>query len=148
MTKIKTLTILFVISALAGCGSLGPMQLMEGPLYTPAFDVLALDTVNDGAEKIKYKEFTSMYENGEYQGNGVFFITDNGAYLAEWDYIGYEYKLVYKVSRQEIVSVSDSRVNRDIGFDSDLLVIKDTQGYRVGFSLQGKNAARSILRNL
>lgn len=148
MKKNNLVSILLLSSALAGCGSLGPMQRIEGPLYTPAFDVLALDTVKDGSEEVSYKEFTSMYENGEYKTSGVFFITENGAYMAEWDYVTYEYKLVYKVIDKEIVGISNGRIIRDFGFDSDLLEIKDAQGYKVGFTLQGKNAARNILRNL
>ena len=131
-----------------GCASPGPMQTMMGPMKTSAFDPVILDTVKDSSEKVHFKEWTTMYENKELQQWGVFFITDNGAYMAEWDVRGYEYNLRYKLPAKELNTVSDDMVVRDMWPDSNLLILKDKSGHEVGFALNGKNAARAILKEI
>lgn len=144
----KYILLISSILALGGCASPGPMQTMMGPMNTPAFDPVILDTVKDSSEKVHFKEWTTMYENKKLQQWGVFFITDNGAYMAEWDIRGYEYNLRYKLPAKELSTISDDMVVRDMWPDSNLLILKDKSGHEVGFALNGKNAARAILKEI
>ena len=148
MNHKKTLMILSVLSILAGCSSVGPMQTAQGPMNTPAFEPIALNTVKDGSEEARFKEWTTMYENKELRLWGVFFITDNGAYMANWNIRGYEYNLRYKLPASELESISEDKVVRDMWPDSNLLILRDKHGHEVGFALNGKNAARSILQEI
>lgn len=144
----KYILLISSILALGGCASPGPMKTMMGPMNTPAFEPVVLDLVKDDSEKVHFKEWTTMYENKELQQWGVFFITDNGAYMAEWDLKGYEYNLRYKLPAKELKTVSDDMVVRDMWPDSNLLILKDKSGHEVGFALNGKNAARAILKEI
>ncbi|MFT6914667.1 MAG: hypothetical protein ACJAWL_000963 [Motiliproteus sp.] len=144
----RFITISFIALGVSACSSPGPMQTMYGPMNTPVFDPVVIDTVKDGSEKVHFKEWTTMYENKEIQLWGVFFITDNGAYMANWDARGYEYNLKYKIDASNIALVSDEKVVRDMWIDSNLLVITDDKGHEVGFALNGKNAARTFLQNI
>lgn len=148
MLNKKSILLISSLFTLGGCASPGPMQTALGPMNTPAFEPVILDTVKDGSEKVHFKEWTTMYENKELQLWGVFFITDNGAYLANWDTRGYEYNLRYKLPATELASISDDTVVRDMWADSNLLILKDKSGHEVGFALNGKNAARSILKEI
>lgn len=82
MNLIKAALLILFSSLVASCSSPGPMQTVTGPLHTPAFNPIILNTVNDGSNRVYFKEHTTMYENKEYQRWGVFFITDKGAYMA------------------------------------------------------------------
>tara|TARA_R110001583_G_scaffold24157_1_gene88423 strand:- start:233 stop:688 length:456 start_codon:yes stop_codon:yes gene_type:complete len=144
----KSILLITCLFTLGGCASPGPMKTMMGPMNTPAFEPVVLDMVKDGSEKVHFKEWTTMYENKELQQWGVFFITDNGAYMAEWDLKGYEYNLRYKLPAKELKTVSDDMVVRDMWPDSNLLILKDKSGHEVGFALNGKNAARAILKEI
>ena len=148
MLNKKSILLISTILTLGGCAAPGPMKTVMGPMNTPAFKSVILDTVKDNSEKVHFKEWTTMYENKELQQWGVFFITDNGAYMAEWDVNGYEYNLRYKLSAKELDTVSDDIVVRDMWPDSNLLIIKDKSGHEVGFALNGKNAARAILKEI
>tara|TARA_R110002073_G_scaffold336545_1_gene535018 strand:- start:901 stop:1356 length:456 start_codon:yes stop_codon:yes gene_type:complete len=140
--------IVLVVSILSACSSLGPMQTMQGPLNTPVFEPVAIDTVKDGSSSVLFKEWTTMYENQELKLWGVFFITQNGVYMANWDSRSYEYNLRYRIDSSDISSISEETVERSMWIDSDLLVITDQNGHEVGFALNGKNAARSFLQNI
>lgn len=144
----KSILLISSILTLAGCASPGPMQTIMGPMNTPAFEPVILEAVEDSSEKVHFKEWTTMYENKELQQWGVFFITDNGAYMAEWDVRGYEYNLRYKLPAKELKAVSDDMVVRDMWPDSNLLILQDKSGHEVGFALNGKNAARAILKEI
>lgn len=148
MLNLKSLLIIFLLSLLVGCASPGPMQTAYGPMNTPAFEPIILSTVKDGSEKVHFKEWTTMYEGRSIKLWGVFFITDNGVYLASWDTRAYEYNLQYKLSTDQLESISDDTVVREYFFDSDLLVLKDKSGHEVGFALNGKNAARAIIKEI
>ena len=148
MLNKKSILLTFGLITLVGCSSPGPMQTSLGPMNTPAFEPIVLDTVKDGSEKVLFKEWTTMYENKELQLWGVFFITDNGVYLANWDTRGYEYNLRYKLPITELESISDDTIVRDMWVDSNLLILKDRNGHEVGFALNGKNAARAILKEV
>lgn len=144
----KFVSIIFFITLLTGCASAGPMQTMMGPMNTPAFEPIVLDVVQDGSKSIRFKEWTTMYENDSLQLWGVFFITDKGAYMASWDTRGFQYNLRYKLLASELAAIEDRIIQRDMWVDSNLLVLKDKNGHSVGFALNGKNAARSILREI
>jgi len=147
----KTLKILIISTsavAVSACSTPGPMQTMYGPMNTPVFEPVALDTVKDGSSKVYFKEWTTMYENKEIKLWGVFFITENGAYMASWDTQSYEYNLKYKINKDDVELVSDDTVARSFWPDSDLLIIKDKLGNEVGFALNGKGAARSFLNEI
>ncbi|WP_282111113.1 hypothetical protein [Shewanella algicola] len=148
MLNIKSILLISVVSILSGCASPGPMQTITGPMNTPAFSPIILDTVKDGSETVRFKEWTTMYENKELQLWGVFFITDKGIYMANWDTNGYEYNLRYRLPATELAAISDDVVERDMWVDSNLLILKDQSGHEVGFALNGKNAARSILKDI
>lgn len=148
MLNKKSILLISCILTLSGCSSIGPMQTVMGPMNTPAFEPVILETIKDNSEKVHFKEWTTMYENKELQQWGVFFITDNGAYMAEWDVRGYEYNLRYKLPIKELNTVSDDMVVRDMWADSNLLILKDKSGHEVGFALNGKNAARAILKEI
>ena len=68
--------------------------------------------------------------------------------MAEWDFRGYEYNLRYKLLAKELDAVSDDKVVRDMWTDSNLLILQDKSGHKVGFALNGKNAARAILKEI
>ncbi|MDO6563509.1 hypothetical protein Q4488_08955 [Amphritea sp. 1_MG-2023] len=144
----KLLFISATVIGISACSAPGPMQTMSGPIHTPVFEPVALDVVKDGSEKVYFKETAAMYEGKEAQLLGIFFITDNGAYMVKWDRRSYEYTLQYKIHRDNILSISDDKVVRSFWPDSNLLVIKDKQGHEVGFSLNGKAAARSFLHDI
>lgn len=145
---LKILLISASVAGISACSSPGPMQTIYGPMNTPVFEPVALDSVKDGSSKVYFKEWTTMYENKEIQLWGVFFITENGAYMANWDARSYEYNLRYKINRNDIESISDDKVVRSFWPDSNLLIIKDKQGHEVGFALNGKGAARSFLNEI
>lgn len=147
MRVVKVVCALFAVVALSACSSPGPMQIMQGPVNTPVFDPVALDTVKDGSSLVLFKEWTTMYENKELKLWGVFFITENGVYMANWDSRSYEYNLRYRMDMADIASVSETTVVRDMWIDSDLLIITDSNGGEVGFSLNGRNAAKSFLQS-
>jgi len=136
---------IFTLLILSGCSSPGPMQQPYGPLYTPAFEPIILATVDDGSEKIHFKEWTTMYQNDRLQFWGVFFITDHGAYMASWNTTSYEYNLSYKLMFKDIDSISRDTVERDMWLDSNLLVLTDIAGNSIGFALDRKAAARAII---
>ncbi|RTE67627.1 hypothetical protein EH243_01380 [Amphritea opalescens] len=146
----KILLISATVIGISACSAPGPgpMLTMSGPVHTPVFEPIALDVVKDGSEKVYFKEFTVMYDRKEAQLSGVFFITDNGAYMVKWDSRSYQYNLQYKIHRDNILSISDDKVIRSFWPDSNLLVIKDKQGHEVGFSLKGKEAARTFLHEI
>lgn len=148
MPNLKLIFALILISGLAGCATSGPMQTMAGPLHTPAFKPIILDTVNDGSQNVRFKEWTTLYENKELERWGVFFITDNGLYMANWDVREYRYNLVYKLAAEDIADISEELVERSMWVDSNLLVIKDKNGHEVGFALNGRNAVRAIIREI
>ena len=148
MLNKRSILLISSLLTIGGCASPGPMQTTTGPINTSAFEPVILDTVKDGSEKVHFKEWTTMYENKELQQWGVFFITDNGAYMAEWDFRGYEYNLRYKLLAKELDAVSDDKVVRDMWTDSNLLILQDKSGHKVGFALNGKNAARAILKEI
>lgn len=131
-----------------GCASPGPMQQAWGPVNTPVFSPIVIDTVKDGSVKVHFKEWTTMYENKNLQAWGVFFITDHGAYMVRWDTDSYQYSLIYRIAINQIESLHDDIVVRNIWYDSNLIVIKDISGHEVGFALNGKNAVRSILSEI
>lgn len=148
MLNKKAILLISSLVTLGGCAAPGPMRTMMGPMNTPAFEPVILEAVNDNSKKVHFKEWTTMYENKELQQWGVFFITDNGAYMAEWDINGYEYNLRYKLPAKELELISDDTVVRSMLPDSNLLILKDKSGHEVGFALNGKNAARSILKEI
>lgn len=146
---IGKISLIFALLVLvSSCSTPGPMQNIWGPFNTPAFEPIVLATVKDGSERVRFKESTTMYENKEFRTYGVFFITDNGAYLATWDTRSYEYNLRYKLPISELLSMEDDVVERSMWFDSNLLVLQSEDGTEVGFSLVGKNAVRTILREI
>lgn len=149
--KIKFLFVSIVLFTLFACAGPGPMQIMAyGPINTPVFEPIILNTVNDGSKRVLFKERSMMYENKEFVSflGGVFFITDNGAYMAFWDNRGYEYKLEYRINAIDIASIHFDKINRKMWVDTDLLIITDNDGHEVGFSLIGKNAASSFLKKI
>ncbi len=145
MLSRNLILILLVTFVLGGCSSPGPMQTGYGPMNTPVFEAIALSVVKDGSTSVRFKELTTMYENKELQLWGVFFITDNGVYLANWDTRSYEYHLRYRLPAKDIKEIADDTVVRSMWADSNLLVVTDKSGHKVGFALNGKNAVRSIL---
>lgn len=147
MKLMKVVCAFIAVMALSACSSPGPMQTMPGPLNTPVFDPVALNTVKDGSSSVLFKEWTTMYENEELKLWGVFFITENGVYMANWDTRSYEYNLRYRMDMTDIASISETTVERDMWIDSDLLIITGRNGGEVGFALNGKNAAKSFLQN-
>jgi hypothetical protein len=148
MRFLKIFVVFLIFSSLSACSSPGPMQTMQGPLNTPVFEPVAINTVKDGSNSVLFKEWTTMYESQEIKLWGVFFITENGAYMANWDPKSYEYNLRYRIAVSDIAAISEETVVRSMWIDSDLLIIADKTGKKVGFALNGKNAARSFLQNL
>ncbi len=148
MRTLKPFLLATAALSLIGCASPGPMQMGYGPMQTSAFEPIILDTVQDDSDRVRFKEWTTMYENKEFQRWGVFFITDNGVYMANWDLRAYEYDLVYKLPAKDIQIMSEDRVERSMWIDSDLFIIQDINGHEVGFALNGENAARSIIREI
>lgn len=148
MLRFHKLLACILLSTLAGCSSLGPMQRSYGPMDTPSFEPIALATVNDGSTEVLFKEYGCLFNQGRYDGCGVFFITDNGVYLAKWDAISYEYKLSFHLLRKNISNVSERRYVRDFGFDSHLLVIQDIRGEKINFDIKSANAAKYELVRL
>ncbi len=144
----KGFMVLGCLVALSGCASPGPMQTVQGPINTPAFEPIVLDTIKDGSESVLFKEYTTLYEGEELQSWGVFFITEHGAYMGVWDLSGYRYNLSYKLPIAKLTNITEKTVERDMWVDSDLLVLTDTTGKKVGFALNRKNAARAILQEL
>lgn len=142
MIKFKNLLTIFLATLLFGCGSVGPMEQIDGPVNTTSFEPIALATVKDGSKNVKYKEIGCLFKDDSYDGCGVFFITDNGVYLAEWNTYSYEYKLLFQLFRNQIVNVSESKYVREFGFDSNLLKIEDNRGNVVNFDLKGARAAK------
>lgn len=130
---------------LVGCSSSGPMQTRQGPVNTPAFEPIVLDVVQDGSDKVYFKEWATMYEEDEPRLWGTFFITDNGLYMAAWDRSSFEYNLIYRLPFEQLKGLSNETVERDYWVDSNLLMIEDNNGFSVGFALNGKNAASSII---
>ncbi len=137
---------MIILVSLFGCASPGPMQTTTGVMRTPAFRPLALDTTNDGSKEILFKEYTTMYDDKQLRRWGVFFITDRGAYMASWDTQTYIYNLNYQLKKEEILEILDETVVRKYWHDSNLLVIKDVRGNKIGFALIDKIAARSLLQ--
>ncbi|MCC1495886.1 hypothetical protein [Alcanivorax sp. 1008] len=137
---------IFVFFALTACASPGPMQTSTGPMHTAAFRPIILDKVNDGSKEVLFKEYTTMYDDKKLRKWGVFFITDKGVYMAHWVTSGYVYELDYQLKAEEISEILDDTVIRDFWFDSNLLVIKDIRGNKIGFPLRGKIAARALLQ--
>lgn len=148
MPHVKLIFALILVTGLAGCATAGPMHTAAGPLQTPAFKPIILDTVNDGSENVRFKEWTTLYEGKELERWGVFFITDKGLYMANWDIREYRYNLVYKLAAEDIADISEDLVERSMWVDSNLLVIKDKNGHEVGFALNGRNAVRAIIREI
>lgn len=148
MKKLRILSLALTAILVTACSSPGPMQTMRGPLHTPVFNPIIINNIKDGSNRVYFKEWTTMYENKEYQQWGVFFITNKGAYMADWDTHEYKYNLLYKIDSKNIKSISNSKVVRKMWIDSDLLIIADKKGHEVGFALNGKNAARSFLNKL
>ncbi|OOE64665.1 hypothetical protein [Salinivibrio kushneri] len=144
----KHFLIVGFVFILFGCSSPGPMQKPQGPISTPAFEPIVLDMVKDGSGKILFKEYTTLYEDKDLKSWGVFFITEHGAYMANWHSSEYKYNLSYKLPIEKLSDISEQTVERDMWIDSDLLVLKDVTGKEVGFSLYGKNAARAVLQEL
>lgn len=134
---------------LVGCGAHGPMEVQPGPINTPVFKPVILDTLNDGSKEVHFKETTvGLYENKEFKGFGNFVITDNGAYYVRWNTRTYVYSPTYQIRITDIKSLSDDIVVRSLLPDSDILVIEDKRGQKVGFSITNKLAAKDILYNL
>lgn len=144
----KYFLIWICLLTLSGCSSPGPMQNVQGPINTPVFEPIIRDAINDGSKKILFKEYTTLYEGEELQSWGVFLITDRGAYMVVWDLSGYRYNLSYKLPIEKLTSITEKKVERDMWIDSELLVLTDVTGKRVGFALNRKNAARAILQEL
>ena len=144
----QSLIVLCCVLTLGGCATPGPMQTHQGPINTPVFEPIVLHTVNDGSDEVLFKEYTTLYEGDEIQSWGVFFVTDRGAYMGVWDLLGYRYDLSYKLPIENLANISEQTVERDMWVDSNLLVLSDTTGKKVGFALNKKNAARTILYEL
>lgn len=148
MIKVRLILAICLFSLLTACTTQGPMQSMYGPLDTPVFDPIVLDKVQDGATKVLFKEWTTMYENNEFQFWGTFVITDSGAYMITWDQHSYQYNLQYRIPVDQIASISTDKISRSMWVDSNILIITDKNGSEIGFALVGKNAAKSILNQL
>jgi hypothetical protein len=148
MLKMKLMISISTIVILGGCASVDPMKTLSGPMYTPVFEPVALDVVKDGSKSIRFKEFTIMYENGKFQSWGVFFITENSVYLANWNTHNYKYTLRYSIPLKDIASITDDIVERSVFPDSKLLVLSDKNGHKVGFALYEKYAVRLIIEEL
>jgi len=148
MKNVILLVSVILMFLLTACASPGPMQTSTGLMHTPAFRPIILDTIDDGSEEILFKEYTTMYDNKELRRFGIFFITDKGVYMATWDTHSYVYNIHYRLSVNNIAEILNETVVRDFWRDSNLLVIKDTRGNKIGFALHGKIGARLILQNL
>lgn len=149
----KNLIQLFIIGLIGigfiGCGP-GPMQIQGiGPLNTPVFKPVILDTVNDGSKEVYFKEsVVGLYENKEFKGFGNFVITDNGVYYVRWDATAYIYTTSYQIKINDIKMLTTDKVIRSFLPDSDILVIEDKRGQKVGFSIVKKLAAKNIIYEL
>ena len=141
-------SIFVLIVLLSGCSTLGPMQTQQGLLSTKQFQPIFINTVKDGSSKILFKEFTTMYQNNDLEAWGVFTITDQGVYFATWDVRGYEYHVLFQLSKSAISKIGERTVKRDLWVDSKLLSISDKNGIETGFALNGNRAALSILNKL
>ena len=140
---------MIVVFVLSGCGSPGPMETYHGPVNTPVFKPVILDTIKDGSKDVHFKERGSaLYLDKERDAWGTFFITDNGVYMTKWSASSFTFSLIYKIKIQDIESVTDDIVIRDFLPDSKLLVIKDKRGDKVGFALNDKVAAKNTILDL
>lgn len=139
----------FIGFSLIGCGP-GPMQRqITGPIDTPVFKPVILDTLNDGSKEVLFKErLAAMYIGKDRSSWGNFVITNNGVYLISWNVVSFTYELVYKVEIKNIDKLLDDVVVRSIFPDSNLLVIQDKRGTAVGFSLNNKIAAQNTILSL
>ncbi|WP_324170773.1 hypothetical protein [Sulfurimonas sp.] len=136
---------LVLITLLSGCSALGPMQTQQGLLSTKQFKPIFIETVKDGSSEILFKEFTTMYQNDDLKAWGIFTITDQGVYFAQWDVRGFEYNIMFKLSKNEISKIEERIVKRDLWANSKLLTIFDKNGIETGFALNGDRAALSTL---
>jgi len=135
---------LILIILLSGCTQ-GPMQTPQGLLATKQFKPIFINTVKDGSSKILFKEFTTMYQNDNLKAWGIFTITDQGVYFVQWDMRGFEYNILFELSKNEISKIRESVVKRELWPDSKLLTISDNNRIETGFALNGNRAALSIL---
>lgn len=145
---------LLTIFTLTACGSLGPMQRFEGPIGTPVFDVIALQTIDDGSKEILFKELARMYDEqdvaeNKYASNyGSFVITDKGVYVLGWDNRNFRYNKLFSVPIADIDSLLEANASVIVWVDSNIFIIKDKYGEKTGFHMQGRTAAKSIINNL
>ncbi|MBO2581979.1 complement C1q domain-containing protein [Shewanella algae] len=149
MKRIAVIAVLLV--GLSGCGSLGPMQKMDGPIGTPVFDVIALSTINDGSDEIIFKEKARVYNKQDIKDDkyashfGIFIITQKGVYALKWDVRSYQYNMLYSVSFSDIDTLLEANASIAAWIDSNVFVIKDKYGDEMGFHMQGLSAAKSII---
>ncbi|MDD9158404.1 hypothetical protein PVK64_19755 [Aliivibrio sp. S4TY2] len=146
--NLRKLLCLVVFFTLTGCSSPGPMQTPLGPINTPVFDSIALATAKDGTSEVKFKTQNAMlYKNGDlsYFVTSVFFITENGVYVASWDTQSYQYNLIVRIPVENIKRVYYKTYVRDYLPDLDLLVIETIEKENIGFYIGGSSAVKSIL---
>lgn len=136
------------IILLSGCAQPGPMQTPNGLLKTKAFEPIFLHTINNGSKSVLFKEYTTFYEHKELKAWGVFTITEQGVYFAVWDTQAFEYNILFKLDKNEIANINEDIIVRSMWVDSELLTIKDKNNKEVGFALNGKRAAYTILDRL
>jgi len=148
---LRKMMVLGAISSIVGCSSPGPMQSLFGPIDTPVFEAIALDSVGESSSEILFKSTNAiLYRNGEldYFTASVFFVTEKGAYASSWDLNSYQYNLLAKVPIESIDDVYYKTVERDFAPDVDLLVIRKKSKEEVGFTINGSSAAKTILEEL
>jgi hypothetical protein len=150
----KVVTALLMSLTLSACGSLGPMQSFEGPIGTPVFDVVALDTINDGTQKILFKEMARMYDEQDviedkYASNyGSFVITEKGIYVLGWDNRNFRYNKLFSLPIDDIENILEANASVVVWVDSNIFIIEDKYGTKTGFHMNGRVAAKSIINKL
>lgn len=146
MKKYSLILVLLILSLFTGCGP-GPMESFRGPVNTPVFKPVILDTLNDGSNNVLFKDFGFMYINHDLQTIGDFIVTNKGVYFVKWNPSSYRYSTAYQVKFKNIANISNDTIHRTIGFDSNLIVIEDKRGSKIGFALQQVTAAKNIILN-
>jgi hypothetical protein len=151
MTILKLALVASASILLTACANPGPMQLGSGPTYTPVFEPVALDLTDNRTGNVLFKETAVfMYlddkrESALLGGGATFFITNTGAYLADWNTNTYKYSIEYQVSAKDIKNLSEFTVVRDYLPDSNLIRITDNKNQTVGFSVRNRVAAKQAL---
>lgn len=136
-----------LILFLHGCAASGSMEQVHGPINTPAFTSVALDSAADGSEQVRFQEKAILHDDG-WLKFGVFFITDRGAYFAQWNGRRNTYDIRYGIEGSRIATVDLDSIGRSMLPDDDIMVITDHRGGKANIEIDGRRDARGYLLDI